>query len=146
MPTRREVMLNAILVRIDSLNASHQCVDEFHPATNYLHAVELVKNNGLWPIEVVVQSTLQTEQQLAYLRTGTPQKWNFSATVFPDGGFPEQTALLDCIAKVSGKEEIMTTFTTDTGYRDRMAIEVRIRETRGGEQEVRIAEEVPNKK
>jgi hypothetical protein len=146
MPTRREVMLNSILVRIDSLDASHECVDEFHPASNYLHAVELVKNNGLWPVDLVVQSSLQSQQQLAYLRTGGPQKWEFSATVLPDGGFPEQTALVDCVAKVSGREEITTIFTTDTGFRDRMAIEVRIRDASGGKEEARVPEEVPIKK
>lgn len=119
MPTRREVMLNSLLVRIDTLDASHNSVDEFHPSLNYLHAVELVRNNGLWPVEVAVQSTLRTQQQLAYLRTGSAQKWDFSATVLPDSGFPEQNALVDCVARVSGKEEITTTFTSDTGFRDR---------------------------
>ncbi len=141
MPIRREVILNCILVQSGTLDPSHRFVDVFHPASNYLHAVELVKNNGLWPLEVVVQSTLQTQQQLSYLRTGAPQKWEFSATVLPDGGFPEQAALLDCVAKTSGREEVTTTFTADTGFKDRLSIEVRIKELHIDEKARRKQEE-----
>jgi len=60
------------------------------------------------------------------------------ASVAPDTGFPEQAALLDCIAKISGREEITTTFTTDTGFRDRMAIQVRIKNVLTPEEEATV--------
>jgi len=49
MSAQRQVMMNSLLVRIDTLDARHNSVNEFHTTLNYLHAVEVVKNNGLWP-------------------------------------------------------------------------------------------------
>jgi hypothetical protein len=146
MSRRRQVMLNSLLVQIDTLDPRHNSVEEFHTNSNYLHSVEVVKNNGLWPVEILVRSTLPTPDQLSYLRTGASQKWEFSASVLPDGSFTEQSALVDCLARVSGKEQITTTFNSDSGFLDRMTIEVRIKDTVTAREEETANEIVPQKK
>jgi hypothetical protein len=126
-------VLNFIVVRNRILDAQHRPVRKIHAfpdgsghSTQYIHGIELVKNLSLWPVEVNVRSLLQTEVQLRYVQTAAATEWEFKTALLPNRGYSEQYALLECVKKTSGQEEVSSNFQTDGGYADDLALRIEI--------------------
>ena len=123
-------VLNCIVVRSQMLDARHQPVKKLHVVidlvkpTQYLHAIELVKNLSLWPIRVSVRSELQAPSHVKYVRTTADNEWVFETSLLPNRGFSEQTALMEFKREGSGREEVSTVLLTDSGYTDNLSLPI----------------------
>jgi hypothetical protein len=86
----------------------------------YGHRIELVRNFAVWPVTVQVGTNIVENGQLSY-RTD-PKKWGFHAELLPNHGLGPTTEVLFCRARVSGKDEIVTTFTCNSVHTDTMTL------------------------
>jgi hypothetical protein len=130
---KERCILNYIVVRTRILDAQHRPVKKMHAVPdelgvgmNYLHGIELVKNLSLWPVELDVDSSLQSSSQVRYVQTAADNKWYFKTALLPNRGFSEQYALMECRKRVSGREEVSSNFLTDSGYTDSLSLPIEI--------------------
>jgi hypothetical protein len=98
----------------------------------YSHNLAVVESLALWPVDVHVKSTIQDITQVHYAEA--PQnEWEFAATVLPNRGSGERLAGIRCIARTTGKNEVLSLFTRDTGQQDTLVLELVIDETDSGD-------------
>lgn len=95
-------------------------------ASRYGHSLDLRENLSLWPIEIYVRSNIRTPGQLEYRDTPAAEAWEFVTELEPNRGLGETVALLDCKAKISGKDALVMRFLSNRGDDDSVTLEVRI--------------------
>jgi hypothetical protein len=86
----------------------------------YGHSIEFVRNYAVWPVTVQSETNIVEAGQLAY-RTD-PKKWGFKVELLPNHGVGPTTEVLYCRARLSGKDELVTTFTCNSTHTDTMTV------------------------
>ena len=92
---------------------------------NYGHGVELYRNFALWPIRVSVSTDLDADNQLKFDRDD-PARWGFTVELYPNRGAAEQTRLMKCCARTSGRAQVVVNIKTNANLSDWVAISLKI--------------------
>jgi hypothetical protein len=122
---RERFVFNCILARSRVVDIQGGSVRKLHPDTNYLHGVELVYNYSLWPLEVVVRSSVRDRDKLRYLGV-LADDWELVIPMNPNHSSGEKQATLECRKGANGGSELLTTLSTDGGFTDTLGLEVDI--------------------
>ncbi len=125
MPEKQQFVHNCVLVRSHVIDIGDKPVRSLSPGGSYGHAIELVRNLALWPLEFLVRTKVKDTRQLQYRNTNRPREWAFKTRLHPNHG-DKQVALLECVGKKSGKDELFTTLSSDAGYVDTLTLEIKI--------------------
>jgi hypothetical protein len=91
---------------------------------NYGHAVELYKNFALWPLQLMVSSDIASEDQIGFVNDS--KHWDFSVELHPNRGHSEQTRLLKCLKRTSGRDQISVTISINENSQERVTIDLDI--------------------
>jgi len=116
--------MNSVLVRDRILiQNSDRVASVLMCGVSYGHNINFVRNMALWPLELEVRTTIKNENQLTYLETGRYNEWIFEVSLQPFHG-DARTAVLLCMKKESGVDEVFTTIISDSGYEDKVSLEI----------------------
>jgi hypothetical protein len=118
------LVLNTVHVKNRILDPQGGTITTLCAGETYGHVVELVRNYAIWPVTVQVESSLADGHQLSF--QFDPTKWEFSAELLPNHGLGPRTEVLYCKGRVSGKDELLTKFTCNSGHADTMTLEINI--------------------
>lgn len=127
MPEDR--IAGCIKVRTEVRGANGRPLTRLVVDGDYGHGVELYKNEALWPIPVVVSCKIRHQGQIAFDR-GESQQWDFFAELLPKRGYSEQTRLLKCVGRSTGRDHIDVTFLVAEKPEETLPIDLFIEETR----------------
>jgi hypothetical protein len=124
-PSAQETfVLRTILVR-------NRVIEENGPTTTtvvqgqpYGHGIELVRHCALWPISVLVQSTVNSTEVICYSLDS--KSWDFIADLLPNQGYPEVTKLMTCRSAKVSDTEIRTEILLSTGESDTISLKLKV--------------------
>jgi hypothetical protein len=118
------LVLNTVHIKNRVLGSEGSTITTLSAGGTYGHSVELLRNYAIWPVIIQVESSLADSQQLSFQLA--PNKWEFSAELLPNHGLGPRTEVLYCRQRVSGKDEIFTKFTCNSGHADTMTLGINI--------------------
>lgn len=120
-----EALIHNCLHIRSSVLEGEQVARKLIPGQTYGHSIEFLKNMALWPLELRVETDIAHSHQLEYLNTQTPKEWICVVTLHPNHR-DKKVALLYCIQRETGEDEIRTRVISNAGFEDSVTVGVEI--------------------
>jgi hypothetical protein len=124
-----QTLLGYLPTRVSVVDADHCAVGDMRVGGRFLHCVEIVENISPVHIDAEISSGLGNTKQLGFVQAGAVcgSSWNFSVHLDPKQRGEEESCLVECHSRTSGKSTIRTALTkTDTHESDAVDLNVNI--------------------
>lgn len=122
---KAKIVVGALLMKTRVLNSNSEPTKILDQGEAYGFGVELVRNIGLWPLNVDILSRVS---DMAIISFGDGQDiWHERAEVLPYRGRSEMVELLNCHSSNANSAFIRTTVSLVSGDNDTTTLELQIR-------------------